>query len=49
MARQNGKNGALEAVELYGMVVLGLKFLHTAHEVSHAVEPDTIQEAAVVA
>ena len=34
--RQNGKNGALEAVELYGMVVLGLKFMHTAHEVKTA-------------
>lgn len=31
VARQNGKNGALEVVELYGMVVLGLKFLHTSH------------------
>lgn len=29
--RQNGKNGALEIVELYGMVALGLKFLHTSH------------------
>ncbi|MFS0718855.1 hypothetical protein ABC337_04980 [Arthrobacter sp. 1P04PC] len=29
--RQNGKNGALEAVELYLMVVLGLKILHTSH------------------
>lgn len=36
VARQNGKNGGLEAVELYGMVVLGLKFLHTAHEVKTA-------------
>lgn len=34
--RQNGKNGILEAVELYGMVVLGLRFLHTAHEVKTA-------------
>lgn len=34
--RQNGKNGALEIVELYGMVELGLKFLHTAHEVKTA-------------
>ena len=34
--RQNGKNGALEAVELYGMVVLGLNFMHTAHEVKTA-------------
>ena len=30
--RQNGKNGALEIVELYGMVELGLKFLDTAQE-----------------
>jgi hypothetical protein len=29
--RQNGKNGGLEVVELYGMVALGLKFLHTSH------------------
>ena len=29
--RQNGKNGGLEIVELYGMVALGLKFLHTSH------------------
>jgi len=34
--RQNGKNGTLEAVELYGMVVLKLKFMHTAHEVKTA-------------
>lgn len=34
--RQNGKNGTLEAVELYGMVVLGLRFMHTAHEVKTA-------------
>ena len=34
--RQNGKNGTLEAVELYGMVVLGLNFMHTAHEVKTA-------------
>lgn len=36
VARQNGKNGGLEAVELYGMAVLGLRFLHTAHEVKTA-------------
>jgi len=36
VARQNGKNSGLEAVELYGMVVLGLRFLHTAHEVKTA-------------
>lgn len=34
--RQNGKNGALEIVELYGMVEMGLAFLHTAHEVKTA-------------
>jgi phage terminase large subunit-like protein len=34
--RQNGKNGILEIVELFGMVVLGMKFLHTAHEVKTA-------------
>ena len=31
--RQNGKNGVLEIVELYKMVVLGRRILHTAHEV----------------
>ena len=30
--RQNGKNAIIEVRELYGMVVLGEKFLHTAHE-----------------
>lgn len=34
--RQNGKNGTLEAVELYLMVVLGLRILHTAHQVKTA-------------
>lgn len=34
--RQNGKNGILEMVELYFMVILGLKILHTAHEVKTA-------------
>lgn len=34
--RQNGKNGAIEALELYEMVVLGRKILHTAHEVKTA-------------
>lgn len=34
--RQNGKNGALEIVELYKMVVLGRRILHTAHEVKTA-------------
>lgn len=36
VSRQNGKNGGLEITELYGMVALGLKFLHTAHEVKTA-------------
>lgn len=36
VSRQNGKNGSLEIVELYGVVALGLKFLHTAHEVKTA-------------
>lgn len=36
VSRQNGKNGTLEIVELYGMAELGLKFLHTAHEVKTA-------------
>lgn len=34
--RQNGKNAVLEIRELYGMVALGEKFLHTAHEVKTA-------------
>lgn len=34
--RQNGKNGAIEVRELGGMVALGEKFLHTAHEVKTA-------------
>lgn len=34
--RQNGKNGAIEIIELYKMVVLGRKILHTAHEVKTA-------------
>lgn len=34
--RQNGKNGIIEVRELFGMVVLGEKFLHTAHEVKTA-------------
>lgn len=36
VARQNGKNGGIEVRELFGMVVLGEKFLHTAHEVKTA-------------
>ena len=31
--RQNGKNVCLEALELYLMVVLGVRILHTAHQV----------------
>lgn len=34
--RQNGKNALLEIRELYGMVGLGEKILHTAHEVKTA-------------
>jgi hypothetical protein len=34
--RQNGKNGVLEIVELFFTVSLGLKILHTAHEVKTA-------------
>lgn len=34
--RQNGKNGIIEVRELYGMVALGEKFLHSAHEVKTA-------------
>lgn len=34
--RQNGKNGIIEIRELFGMVSLGEKFLHTAHEVKTA-------------
>lgn len=34
--RQNGKNGWIEVRELFGMVALGEKFLHTAHEVKTA-------------
>ncbi|WP_226925364.1 ATP-binding protein [Georgenia thermotolerans] len=36
MPRQNGKNGILEVVELFKIVVLGRKVLHTAHEVKTA-------------
>lgn len=34
--RQNGKNGIIEIRELFGMIALGEKFLHTAHEVKTA-------------
>ncbi|QCP08226.1 hypothetical protein FDF08_09725 [Micrococcus luteus] len=35
-ARQNGKNAALEAVELYLMTVLGWKIIHTSHKLGSA-------------
>lgn len=34
--RQNGKNGIVEVVELYKIVVQGRRILHTAHEVKTA-------------
>jgi hypothetical protein len=34
--RQNGKNAVIEIRELFGMIVLGEKILHTAHEVKTA-------------
>lgn len=34
--RQNGKNALIEMRELFGMVALGEKFLHTAHQVKTA-------------
>lgn len=34
--RQNGKNAIIEVRELFGMVELGEKFLHTAHQVKTA-------------
>src|SRR5690606_29952691 len=34
--RQNGKNALLEIRELFGIVELGERFLHTAHEVKTA-------------
>jgi hypothetical protein len=34
--RQNGKNGVIEVRELFGLVELGERFLHTAHEVKTA-------------
>lgn len=34
--RQNGKNALIEIRELYGMVALGERILHTAHEVKTA-------------
>lgn len=40
-SRQNGKNVILEARELYGLVVLGERILHTAHEFDTAKESFT--------
>lgn len=34
--RQNGKNAVIEIREVFGMALLGEKFLHTAHEVKTA-------------
>lgn len=34
--RQNGKNAVIEVRELFGMIELGERFLHTAHEVKTA-------------
>ncbi|MDO4240880.1 hypothetical protein [Micrococcus sp.] len=36
VARQNGKNGTLEAFELYAMAVLGLRIAHTAQKLKTA-------------
>lgn len=36
--RQNGKNGIVEIVEIYCAAVLGLRILHTAHEVKTTVK-----------
>jgi phage terminase large subunit-like protein len=36
VGRQNGKNALLEMRELYGMLALGERFLHTAHQVKTA-------------
>ena len=36
VSRQNGKNAIIEMRELFGMVVLGEKWLHTAHQVKTA-------------
>lgn len=36
--RQNGKNGFIEVRELYGILVLGERILHTAHEHKTAME-----------
>ena len=34
--RQNGKNGVIEAAQLFDLLVLGVKVLHTAHRVKTA-------------
>lgn len=34
--RQNGKNAVVEILELYALTILGLRILHTAHEVKTA-------------
>ena len=34
--RQNGKNAVVEILELYALTILGLRVLHTAHEVKTA-------------
>jgi phage terminase large subunit-like protein len=36
--RQNGKNGILEMVELYWMLICGYKIFHTAHRADTAME-----------
>jgi hypothetical protein len=36
ISRQNGKNAIIEVRELFGMIALGEKFAHTAHEVKTA-------------
>ncbi|MFP3156327.1 DEAD/DEAH box helicase family protein [Lachnospiraceae bacterium ZAX-1] len=36
--RQNGKTAGIEAMELYGLAVLGQRIIHTAHRVSTAEE-----------
>lgn len=38
VARQNGKNGGLEIVELHKMAVMGRRILHTAHQVKTAMK-----------
>ena len=45
--RQNGKNAIIEMIELYQMIVLGRKILHTAHEVKTARAPLVIERGGV--